>query len=216
MIFTCKVIKHTLHVSNKLNLCKDRYCYYFGKFSEIKVMQSWASFVKDEKEYDLSHLDQLSFEFTREEGQKLKILLNFSHHCFTGHVGEDEWIYPHASDERYFCETRYNLSKNLPAFMRSLLDTNPYFLRTFAEHREQFFYLENEFHGETYRLFIEISCPTKNYADVRIDIRSAYHEEAYALPVSGNTWFKLWRVIDAKLSGDSLPKNKTRGRARRR
>lgn len=179
-------------------------------------MQSWISFKKDEKVYDLTHLDQQSFEFTRENGNKLKILLDFSHHCFTGHIGEDDWIYPHASDERYFCEIRYNLSKNLPDYINSLLDQNPYFLRTFLEHREQFYYLENEFHGETYRLFIEISCPTKNYADVRINIRSAYHEEPYAAPVSGDQWFKLWRVIDARLSGTQLPKRKTRGGSRRR
>lgn len=178
-------------------------------------MPSWKSFIKDKKEYDLSHLDQKTLEFTRKEGQKLKICMVFSHHCFTAEhidVGGDEWIYPDASDERYFCETRYNLSKSLPDYMVALLDKNPYIGRTFTKHREQFYYIENEFEGETYRIFVEISCPTKNYADVRIDIRSAYHEELYAKAVSNTGWFKIWRVIDTKLSGDSLPKSKIRGR----
>lgn len=183
-------------------------------------MRSWTSFIKDGKEYDLSHLDQLSFDYTRaatdsSPSKTLKFLVSFSHHCFTGHIGEDEWIYPHAVDERFFCETRYKLSIHLPDFIRQLLEINPYLLRTFFEHREQFFYIEQEFHGETYRIFIEISCPQKGYADVRVDVRSAYHEESYAQPVGGDTHFKLWRIIDAKLSGTALPKRKARGRKRR-
>jgi len=181
-------------------------------------MKSWENFIKDEKEYDLSHLANKFFVFSREDGKKIKVYFSFSHHCFTAeHLAEggDEWAYPHASDERYFCETRYNLSKSLPDHMVNLLTSNPYFCRTLLKHREQFFYIEDEFHGETYRIFIEVSCPTSGYADVRIDIRSAYHEEEYARPVTGDKWFRLWRVIDAKLSGISLPKNKPRGRGRR-
>lgn len=184
-------------------------------------MRSWTNYIKDNKEYDLSHLDQISFDYTRAladgtPGRKLKFSVNFSHHCFTGHIGDDEWIYPHAVDERYFSEERYELSKHLPDFIRSLLDQNPYLLRTFLEHREQFFYVEQDFHEETYRVFLEISCPRKNYADVRIDVRSAYPEEPYAERVSGDSHFKLWRIIDARLEGVSLPKRKTRGRGRRR
>ncbi|WP_219640143.1 hypothetical protein, partial [Vibrio cholerae] len=113
-----------------------------------------------------------------------------------------------APDERYFCVTRYELSKGLPDLIRSLLDSNPYFLKTFFERREQFFYVEQHYKNETYRVFLEITKPTKNYADIRIDVRSAYHEEAYAKPVSGQDWFKLWRIIDAKLDGVALPSKK--------
>lgn len=183
-------------------------------------MGAWQKFKKGNTEYDLSHLHPFSFDHTRAATETLpskttRFFINFSHHCFTGHVGEDEWIYPHASDERFFCTKRYALSMNLPQLIRDILNANPYVLRTFMGHREQFFYVEQNYQDETYRVFLEISCPSRGYADVRIDIRSAYHEEPYASPVNGDSNFKLWRVIDAKLSGTALPKSKSRGRRRR-
>lgn len=180
-------------------------------------MRSWKNFTKDSKVYDLSHLDQIRLQYVRAGSsdnqvpdKKLILLISFSHHCFTGHDGEESWIYPHQSDERYFCEKRYELSKGLPDLIKSLLDSNPYFLKTFIKHREQFFYVEQHYQDETYRLFLEISAPSKNYADIRIDIRSAYHEEDYAKPVTGKGRFKLWRIIDAKLDGIPLPSKKRR------
>lgn len=182
-------------------------------------MSTWTNFKKDNTEYDLSHLNQFSFNHTRAATETLpsnttSFLVSFSHHCFTGHIGDDEWIYPYANDERFFCITRYNLSRNLPQLIRDILNTNPYVLRTFMGHREQFFYVEQNYQDETYRVFLEISCPTKRYANVRIDIRSAYHAETYASPVNGDSHFKLWRIIDSKLSGTVLPKKKDRGRRR--
>ncbi len=178
-------------------------------------MRSWTNFTKGSNTYDLSHLDQIKIQYTRAgnpetntQDKQLTILIAFSHHCFTGHIGEEDNIYPHPYDERYFCEKRYELSKGLPDLIRSLLDSNPYFLKTFIRHREQFFYVEQQYQNETYRLFLEITAPTKNYADIRIDVRSAYHEEPYASPVSGQSRFKLWRIIDAKLAGIALPNNK--------
>lgn len=178
-------------------------------------MRSWTNFTKGSVVYDLSHLDQMKFTYVRAgnpqtltPSKQLTFLVSFSHHCFSGHIGAQDWIYPHAPDERYFCVTRYELSKGLPDLIRSLLDSNPYFLKTFFERREQFFYVEQHYKNETYRLFLEITKPTKNYADIRIDVRSAYHEEAYAKPVSGQDWFKLWRIIDAKLDGVALPSKK--------
>lgn len=180
-------------------------------------MIKWTNFIKEEREYDLSHLDQIKFTYvragnpdTQTQDKELIFLVSFSHHCFTGHIGEADWIYPHAHDERFFCLTRYKLSKGLPDLIRSLLDSNPYFLRTFLERREQFFYVEQQYQDETYRVFLEITCPSKNYADVRIDVRSAYHEEPYAVQVGGDSRFKLWRIIDAKLAGTQLPKRKGR------
>lgn len=178
-------------------------------------MRSWINFTKGTMVYDLSHLDQMKFQYvragnpqTQTPSKQLTFLVSFSHHCFSGHIGEQDWIYPHAKDERYFCVTRYELSKGLPNLIRTLLDSNPYFLRTFLERREQFFYVEQHYNNETYRLFLEITKPTKNYADIRIDVRSAYHEEPYAQAVTGDSRFKLWRIIDARLEGIALPNRK--------
>ncbi len=177
---------------------------------------SWADFTRSETTYDLTHLNTVKFNYTRPASdtgaqKQLRIHLSFSDHCFTDHFGEDEsWIYPYSSSSRYFCEVRYELSKHLPDLIRSLLDHNAYVLLTLMRHREQFFYLEDEFHGETYRVFLEVSAPRANYADIRIDVKSAYDEKPWAKPVSGSVRYRLWRVIDARLQGVPLERKRRR------
>lgn len=179
---------------------------------------SWTNFTRNGVTYDLAHLDAVRFVYTRPASEfakekKVRIHLSFSDHCFTDHHGQDDsWIYPNArsNGERYFCETRYKLSKHLPDLIRKILDWNAYLLLTFQRHREQFFYVEDEFLGETYRVFLEVSSPKANYADVRIDVKSAYDEKSWARPVTGSARYRLWRVIDARLAGVPLIKKRRR------
>lgn len=179
---------------------------------------SWTNFSRNGVTYDLAHLDTVKFKYTRPasehtDAKQICILMSFSEHCFTDHHGEDEsWIYSNAksSGERYFCQKRYGLSKHLPDLIRELLDQNAYVLLTFMRHREQFFYLEDEYRGETYRVFLEVSAPKANYSDIRIDVKSAYDEKPWDKPVSGSVRYRLWRVIDARLEGIPLVRKRRR------
>lgn len=178
----------------------------------------WNAFEIDEVQYDLTHLNTSTFNFNRpatetSEEKTVKITLSFSDHCFTDHHGDsDDWIYADAQSQgtRFFCKTRYELSKHLPDLIRSLLESNPYLLLTFLRHREQFFYLEEEFHGESYRVFLEVSAPIASYTDIRIDVKSAYDEKPWAKPVQGSVRYKLWRIIDARLDGVQLQRKRKR------
>lgn len=178
----------------------------------------WINFERQGVSYDLSHLNSRRFTYCRpstvlDNEKELVIFLSFSDHCFTDHYAQDDsWLYPHepSSGRRYFCVTRYNLSLHLPDLILALLESNPYLLMTLMRHREQFFYLEDNFQGETYRVFLEISAPRGDYADLRIDVKSAYNESQWASSVSGSARYKLWRIIDARLQGVSLQRRRRR------
>jgi hypothetical protein len=181
-------------------------------------VSQWSSFLYDGVSFDLSHLNSVKFQYIRaatehKPERRVTFFMTFSDHCFTEHYGENEsWVYqdPRSNGERYFCKFRYELSKHLPDLIKSLLQTNAYLLLTFNKHREQFFYLENEYYGETYRVFFEISAPKTNHADLRLDVKSAYSENTWASPVAGSERYRIWRVIDARLDGITLPTKRKR------
>lgn len=69
-------------------------------------MSSWENFKKGSTVFDLSHLDQIKFQYVRAGNpetqtpyKSLTFVISFSHHCFTGHDGEEDSIYPHPSQE---------------------------------------------------------------------------------------------------------------------
>lgn len=176
-------------------------------------MARWDDFKIDGTIYDLSHLNNMTFDHVRaatstHPEKTTKIILSFSHHCFTDHQGDH--IYPHDTDERYFCVNRYGHSKMLPELIPDILNRNEYVKRTFNEHREQFFYLEESRMNIDYRLFLEVHKSTSKNADIRIDVRSAYEPAPYSRQVTGNADFKILRVIDARLEAKELPKKRKR------
>lgn len=183
---------------------------------------SWRPFEHDGVVYELDHLNSSVITVTREAAEQyperqLKVFLSYGDHCFTGHHGEsDEWIYPYAKGQadRYFCSDRYEYSKHLPDLVPKLIDENVYILKTFNKHREQFFHLETRYLGIDYRLFLEVSKSNRGDSDVRIKVVSAYEQEVWSNPVTGQGRFKFWSVIDARLQDKELVVKERRGRRR--
>ncbi|MEP3591277.1 MAG: hypothetical protein ABJN18_17130 [Marinobacter sp.] len=173
----------------------------------------------DNQTYDLCHLNNKVFTYTREgkddiPDKTIKFLFSYSDHCFTDHYGDENYIYkePPSKKERYFCKLRYKLSLGLPDLLKGIIKSNPYVLMTFVEHSEQFFYVEQNYQDETYRVFLEIS-PLKDKVSgsiegVRIDVRSAYDEKSHATTVSGSDYLKIWKIIDARMTGVKLNRKK--------
>ena len=185
-------------------------------------MPTWKNFIIGEDKYDLSHLDYQTFTVSKPKTdsapeKEVSFFMSFSDHCFTDHFGpSDSWIYPHAKSktDRYFCPIRYGHSKHLPAIIPDIINQNPFVGRTFLEHREQFFHIDLNRLDVTYRIFFEIS---KNQSPVastylRINILSAYEprREQEMKPIPRNGSFKMWHIIDARLSGFKLPNKKQR------
>lgn len=169
----------------------------------------------DGEEYRLSHLDNKIFIYTRKGNEdvpdkKIKFLFSYSDHCFTDHYGDEN----HSYNSRYFCKKRYALSIELPNLLKQIIVNNSSLLMTFVQHREQFFYVEQNFQDETYRVFLEIH-PLKDKESeaiegVRIDVRSAYDEKPHAGAVTGSNHLKIWRIIDARMTGVQLTRKKRR------
>ena len=179
-------------------------------------MGAWQTFKVDGKSYDLSHFDNFNFNYTRDAtdthpAKNIRFLVSFGHHCFTSHIGDDAWIYPHAGgNPRYFCPIRNELSREIPKILSDVVASNPFIKKTFVEHREQFFYLEKNVNNIDYRLFLEISKANKPFADIRLKVASAYPEESYSKPVGYTDIFSFWRVVDSRLEGTKLPTKKRR------
>lgn len=181
-------------------------------------MSNWSPFQVKDRTYNLSHLNGKTITLRRSasgdhEAKDYTAFLTFTDHVFTDHYGDEEMRY---RGERFFCTTRYELSLNLPGWLPGLLEQNPYLGRSFTEHREQFFHIEEEYQGVTYRVFIEVSQNPHPGAQLRLKVASAYPERALAPPLGRSGSFKFWRIVESKLSGIALPKNTTGRRGSRR
>ncbi|WP_335919111.1 hypothetical protein [Shewanella algae] len=179
------------------------------------MVHRWSPFAIGEKSYDLSHLNGCNITSVRkasDDGKNpekiIKIYLTFGYHCFTEHFGDHVFNHPlgTSDEERYFCTRRYDLSKNLRALIEDILDKNPYLGRSFFRRHERFFYVEANYEDETYRVFMKISKSNHPGSDVRIEVVSAYPEDDYSDPVASDGRFRIHRIIDAKISGENLPK----------
>jgi hypothetical protein len=181
-------------------------------------MTKRSPFSVQDKIYSFSHLENKIFNFTRPESGDLearttKILLSYSDHCFTDHFGEDDHFYSKEGvEDRYLCPLRYKLSLGLPDLIKKIVSSNPYIGRTYSKgRREQFFYVEEHYKDETYRMFLEFS-PLRNSKNIiegiRIDVKSAYDEKPHASRVSVDKHFRVWRVVDARIEKIKLDRNR--------
>lgn len=178
-------------------------------------MRIWPNFEVDGIEYNLEHLTGKEFTYIRaatdtNPARNIRFYIEYSNHCFTEHYGEHE--YPHgASHEiRYFCQVRYEHSKNIFSLIRDIISNNIFMQMTFSEHREQFYYLEEHFHGVDYRIFLEISKSHHQNSDVRLKVVSAYEPRAHSQAVGGTGWFRFFSIVDARLNGSKLQRKRRR------
>lgn len=187
-------------------------------------MLIWPGFSAPPAVYDLSHLNAQVITVKRAASgpypeRSLRIFVSYSNHCFTNHFADegtdDSWIYPHTNDGRYFCRDRYEGSLLLPALLPKLIEANIMLGRTLKKARETFFYLEEQHMGRDFRIFMKIDKSNHPASDVRLIVTSCHPEEDWADPVGVQSWFSVWRIMDAKISGEALAVNTQQRRGRR-
>jgi hypothetical protein len=180
-------------------------------------MVKHQNFKKEDITFDLSHLDGQIITIVRPatdkySEKKYQVWVTFSDHCFTGHAAknnDESWAYP-LSEGRYFCPYRYEQSKNLHGLLKDIIQKNAHLLRTFNEHREQFYYLDVEYIDVNYSIFFEISKSNHKNSELRIKIISAHEKEDWSSPVKGSYRFKFWSLVDARINNKELAFKKRR------
>jgi hypothetical protein len=176
-------------------------------------MRVWPSIEVDGIEYTFEHLKGKEFSYTRPATEKYpakvtRFYIEYGDHCFTEHYGEVEYTHGNRTKPRYFCKTRYEHSKNIFELIKKVIGENVFMKRTFNEHREQFFYLEEHYGLIEYRLFLEVSKSNHPNSDVRIKIVSAYEPRPESDPIGGNDWFKFLSIVDSRINGTKLQKRR--------
>jgi hypothetical protein len=131
--------------------------------------------------YDLSHLDQFTFEFVVPEKdgrprQAYGIDVLFSWHCFTRGIAEGEHLpealaYSRGRETRLFDERRYRFSRQLPSIIRGIGTR-----KCFHSGKGNFFTVEltdEEGSRIDYTIFFKISRTAKRGA-LTLRVESAY------------------------------------------
>ncbi len=161
-------------------------------------MAFFPKLIIDGISYEFQHLDPFTMRFeSKIANRQLRVNVRFSNHCFS-HGPVDGFAYPdhlmlrdHGDRSRIFCPTRYRLSFDLPAIVRSMNNPQCKVFQTAA--RRNFNYsLEVQDPKGPYHLFFEISRAKGSVAkmqDLNLFIESAYYEE----PV-GNIPARLGRI----------------------
>lgn len=149
------------------------------------------TFSIDEVIYDLSHLDPFYTEFIQPANQKnperlYRCLIEFSCHCFTKspniHKGETLSDYPNnlhyqtEKEVRIFDLIRYELSKQLPHFLRKMDQYKCYF--TSADDKFLTISIQDN-NGEQSDYEIYFSLRKSKRCDVHIFINSAYLKDKH-------------------------------------
>ena len=99
---------------------------------EYLNMTKWISFECHGIHYHLSHLQPKAVIFLQpaDKGKperKFKVVVSYSHHCFSRHIEDEEQIdrdmimdNPKKTDPRIFDQKRYELSQKLPGIIEDL------------------------------------------------------------------------------------------------
>ena len=106
-----------------------KWCYCFSQAanSNMRAMPYWKPLIIDGREINLDHLEPFSFPIVPKgwaDGALVRVA--FNNHCFTEKFAKELHGTPlsiahvPAHEERGFDQTRYELSKELPAQIRSL------------------------------------------------------------------------------------------------
>lgn len=164
------------------------------------MLLRWPDFSIANHTYTLSHLAAKVITVTRPANDKfparsIRVFLSYSNHCFTNHFPtdgtDDEYLYHHDDDGRYFCMDRYEGSLLLPDLIPQLIKTNVYLGRALKERRETFYYLEEHCMGRDFRLFFKIDKSNHQNSDIRLLVTSCHPEEKWASPVGVQGYFPI-------------------------
>ncbi|CAK3481235.1 Heat shock protein C [Vibrio crassostreae] len=146
--------------------------------------------------YDLSHLDPFKFEFQSNLAKrKIRVNVSFTSHCFSEGEGKNggENIDTDTPRPRFFCLTRYRLSKDLPKILASLNDPRVKVKQT-KSRRNWVYSIKIDDPSGPYHIFFEVKKSEGDKAkfqDVNLVVESAYHEEKSPPKVLGRMNFQL-------------------------
>jgi ribosomal protein L31 len=146
--------------------------------------------------YDLSHLNPFNFEFQSNLAKrKIRVNVSFTSHCFSEGKGEvgSENVDTETPRPRFFCLTRYRLSKKLPDIIATLNDPKVKVQQTKSK-RNWVYSVKIEDPSGPYHVFFEVKKSERDKAklqDVNLVVESAYHEEKTPPKVLGRMSFQL-------------------------
>lgn len=149
-----------------------------------------------EDSYDLSHLEPFNFVFKSNIANRtIRVNVSFTSHCFSERRGEvgGANVDIDTPRPRFFCLTRYRLSKDLPAILASLNDPKTKVEQT-KSRRNWVYSMKIDDPSGPYHIFFEVKKSEGDKAksqDVNLVVESAYHEEKSPPNVLGRMNFQL-------------------------
>lgn len=132
---------------------------------------SWKGFNIKGTYYDLTHLQKSTVQMTV-DGKNVKVHISYGHHCFTDEKENGPMLFK--KDGRYWCNERYECSKNLPAIIGTKLLEN-YAIPYISRKQENYHYME----AFDYAIFFHISKPENTTNELNLRIHSAYEVDQW-------------------------------------
>ena len=133
------------------------------------------------KVYGFDHLKPVTLAVQPDaklETKALRILVNFSCHCFTGKFdGNPAFEYRHGNEVRCFDEERFSLSFNLSAMVQAIADKKVYFTR-----ETNYLTVEVVDHDGKrlrYTMFFDLKRARDAGHDLVMTVESAYIKDAF-------------------------------------
>lgn len=162
---------------------------------------SWRDVNYNGKTYDLKHLHPFSFKATI-SGADVTISVAFSNHCFTDKKGSGKPL----MSNRYFCESRYQSSLDLPRILQQSL-INGHVVPHFDKGSNEVYYYAAVY---DYAVFFDLRPDANNPGGLTMFVTSAYELDQWGKGTvpKGNA-VKFSYIGHLRLSGQTyLPTKK--------
>ncbi len=159
----------------------------------------WNSIVEGKKTYLLTHLHPYTFKILI-SGVFVTIKVFYGFHVFTDDKGNGKEIH-FRNETRYFCQERYELSRQLPLIIEQQLTEGYVVAFRTKKRREQFFYLDLH----DYAIFMDLRKSESEENTVKLTIVSAYEVSTWGRPMLPRGKAYKWKnIIFHKLNGKKL------------
>ncbi len=158
---------------------------------------SWTGFEIEGTYFDLSHLQSATVEVSV-DGKDVKLHVSYGHHCFTDQKQNGRCLFK--KDERYWCHSRYERSKELPSIIADELPNN-YAIPHMTPNGESYHYMA----VHDYAIFFTITKPVGTDNELKLRVISAYELDGWGrgtLP-KGKPKKVRW-ILSERLQGRSI------------
>lgn len=157
--------------------------------------KNWRDVNYNGKTYDMSHLHPFSFQATL-KGSLVKISVAFSHHCFTDNKGKGISLI----DGRYFCESRYQCSLNLPCILQKHL-IQGHIVPHFDRKSNEVYYFA---HVCDYAIFFDLRPDANTPGGLKMFVTSAYEIDLWGKStLPRGTLVKFDYISHLRLNGET-------------